>query len=322
MDVRFRMTRRALLAGGVAALAGGVAAQEPFPNKPITLVVSLQAGSGSDLACRLVAEQLGRRLNVAVVVENLPGAGGVVGAAKVFNAKPDGHVLGAFNNGLVCLVPNLPTRPPFAIDELAPISMIADLPSVLVVPGAAAWRTLAEFVAASKAGGRSFSYGSVGMGSPQHIAMEQLKLATGADLLHVPYRGGPQAVADVVAGQIQATWISIPVAAGFIKSGQLRALAVGGGARSPTLPGVPTLKEAGVAEFEYVPWIGLYAPPKTPSSVVAMLDKHVQEILHEPGNIARLVAAGLDARPMGAAEFEQRGAAERRDMAAVVKRIG
>ncbi|MDO9405079.1 MAG: tripartite tricarboxylate transporter substrate binding protein [Polaromonas sp.] len=285
------------------------------------MIVSLQAGSGSDLACRLVAESLGRRLNTQVVVENLPGAGGVVGAAKLFNARPDGYTLGALNNGLVCLVPNLPGRPPFAIEDLAPVSMVADLPSVLVITGTATTRTLAEFVAASKVEGSKYSYGSVGMGSPQHIAMEQLKLATGANMLHVPYRGGPQAVADVVAGQIQATWIAIPVAAQFIKTGQLRALAVGGPARSAALPEVPTLKEAGVTTFEYVPWIGLYAPPKTPSSLASLLNTHIQEVLSAPDTRAKLVAAGLEARPMSPVQFEQRAVSERRAMADVVKRI-
>lgn len=324
MNDEYKLNRRAFGTAAAATLAApqAWAADDPFPTKLISLVVSLQAGSGSDLACRLVGEHLSRRLNSAVVVENAPGAGGVVGAAKVFNAKPDGYTLGALNNGLVCLVPNLPDRPSFAIEDMVPVAMLADLPSVLVIPGTSTSRTLAEFVAASKVEGSKVAYGSVGMGSPQHIAMEQLKLSTSAKMLHVPYRGGPQAVADVVAGQIQATWIAIPVAAPFIKNGQLRAMAVGGPGRSPTLPEVPTLREAGVTDFEYVPWIGLYAPPKTPSSVVGLLNKHIQDILVSPDVRARLSAAGLEAKPMGVAQFEQRGVSERRAMADVVKRIG
>ncbi|AZG09958.1 tripartite tricarboxylate transporter substrate binding protein [Pigmentiphaga sp. H8] len=294
-------------------------ADEPFPSKPITVIVSLQAGSASDIATRVVAGELSKRLGVKVIVENLPGAGGVLGASRLHGAKPDGYTLAALNNGLITFVPNLPDRPSFDIGTLAAVSMIAELPSVLVVPAALPASTLREFVDYSRQHPGKLSYGSVGMGSPQHIAMEMLKSATGADLLHVPYRGGPQAVADVVSGQIQATWIAVSVAVPFIKTGQLRPLAVGGGTRSPQLPDTPTLKEAGVREFEYVPWVGLYAPPNTPAPVLRVLSEAVQGVLDQKASRDQIAGYGLRARASSPAELQQVGQTERGEMAAVIE---
>jgi len=294
-------------------------AAEAFPSKPITVIVSLQAGSASDIATRVVANDLSKKLGVKVIVENLPGAGGVLGAARLHSAKPDGYTLAALNNGLITFVPNLPDRPSFDIGTLSAVSMIAELPSVLVVPAALPVSTLQAFVDYSRRHPGKLSYGSVGMGSPQHIAMEMLKSATGADLLHVPYRGGPQAVADVVSGQIQATWIAVSVAVPFIKTGQLRALAVGGGERSPQLPDTPTLKEAGVAEFEYVPWVGMYAPPHTPAPVLRKLSEAVREVLGRKASRDQIAGYGLRAKGSTPAELQQLGESERREMAAVIE---
>jgi tripartite-type tricarboxylate transporter receptor subunit TctC len=319
---RRRFLRQAAGAAALPAFASRWAqAQAAFPNRPIALAVSLQAGSGSDVASRVVADSIGRRLGAAFVVENVPGAGGVVGASKVFNAAPDGYTIGALNNGLICVVPNLKDKPAFDVGALTPVSMIADLPSVMVVPSALPVKTLADFVAYSKANAGKLSYGSVGMGSPQHLAMEMLKNSTGADLLHVPYRGGPQTVTDVVAGQIHATWIAIPVAAPFIKSGQLRGLAVGGAARSAVIPQVPTLKEGGVRDFEYLPWIAFYGPPKLPEAITKKLHAAIQEALAEPAVIEKLSGAGLEARPMPLPAFEKLGVSERAEMAKVIQKL-
>lgn len=315
--------RQAMLA--LLSLAAWPAAQsiaaDGYPARPISLVVSLQAGSGSDVASRRVAERMAARLGVPVPVENVPGAGGVVGASKVFNARPDGRTIGALNNGLVCLVPNLKDRPAFDIGQLTPIGMVAELPSVLVVSPGLPVQTLAELSALSHRKPGSLSYGSVGMGSPQHVAMEMLKKSTGADLLHVPYKGGPQSVADVVAGQIAAAWIAIPVAMPFVKAGQLKAIAVGGRSRSPQFPTVPTLREAGVADFIYLPWIGFFGPPGLPEPMRTTLHAALQEALRDPATSTALAASGLDVRPMSVAEFTQRCAAERHEMAAVLRQL-
>lgn len=292
-----------------------------YPSKPIAVMVSLQAGSGSDLASRRVAEHMSGGLNVPLVVENAPGAGGVVGASRLFNTKPDGYMIGALNNGLICIVPNLESRPPFDIERLTPIGMVAWLPSVLVVSAALPARTMAELTALSRSKPGSLSYGSVGVGSPQHLAMERLKKSTGLDMLHVPYRGGPQSVADVVAGQIAATWIAISVAAPFIRSGQLRPIAVGGTARSAQLPDVPTLAESGVRDFSYLPWIGFFGPPALPESIAAALHGKLQQALRDKNVSSALAAAGLEAAPMEAAEFVRRCDAERREMAEVIDQL-
>lgn len=294
-------------------------ANEAFPKKPITLIVSLQVGSASDIASRVVADKLSSKLGVPVVVENLPGAGGILGASKLNSSKPDGYTIAALNNGLITLVPNLPQKPSFEIDALTPVSMISELPSVLVVTGNFPVKTLKDFVSYSKENPGKLSYGSVGMGSPQHIAMEMLKLATGADLLHVPYRGGPQAVSDVVSGQIQATWIAISVAVPFIKTGQLRALAIGGDKRSAELPDTPTLREAGVSQFEYVPWVAFYAPPNTPNQIVQKLSSAIQDILGQKAIKQKIAGYGLDALGSTSASLGQQGARERQLMSSVIK---
>lgn len=292
-----------------------------YPDKPISVVVSLQAGSASDFASRRVAEYMSGRLGVALVVENAPGAGGVVGASRLFNTHPDGYAIGALNNGLICIVPNLKNKPAFDIEQLTPIGMVAWLPSVLVVSTALPAQTLAELTALSRSKPGALTYGSVGVGSPQHLAMEMLKKSTGLDILHVPYRGGPQSVADVVAGQISATWIAISVAAPFIKSGQLKPIAVGGTARSSQLPAVPTLAESGVTDFTYLPWIGFFGPPALPEAIATALHATLQDALHDGSVSAALAAAGLEAAPMAAPAFAQRCRAERREMAAVIDRL-
>lgn len=322
--INLGVTRRAVL--GAAAFSAGLgplraATQEPYPGRAVSLLVALQAGSASDVASRLVSDRLGNAWRQPVVVENLPGAGGVLGATRLFNAKPDGYTLGALNNGVVCVLPHLASRPPQDFTQLEPVAMIADLPSVLVVGESVPARSLPEFLdLARRSPGRLF-YGSPGVGSPQHIAMEMLNEAAGVNLVHVPFKGGPQAVNDVVGGQVHATWIAIPVAAGFIKSGQLRALATGGTRRSSLLPDIPTLREGGVTGFEYLPWMGFFAPPRTPRDVVLRLNKAVQEVLAQPAVSQQLLASGVEARPMQVEPFSRRVKSERAAMVPVVKRL-
>jgi tripartite-type tricarboxylate transporter receptor subunit TctC len=306
----------------LAAAPFAARAQSAFPSKPINLIISLQAGSGSDVAGRLLAEKLSAKFGVAVIVENQPGAGGIVGAVKLMNAAPDGYTIGALNNGLMTLVPNLPEKMPLdPKTAFVPVGMLAELDSAMVIPNAFPARNLREFVAYSKSHPGQLSYGSTGLGSPQHIAMEMLKASTGANLLHVPYKGGPQSVADAVAGRIQAVWNAIPVLQGFIKSGQLRALVVGGAARSPLLPDVPTLAEAGVTDFTYVPWVGIYAPAGTPTPIISTLNSAMQEILKDPQNRARLLALGLETAPSSSDQLGARGNNERAQMANIVPKL-
>lgn len=315
-------TRRSVLIGAAGAVAGpGRAAGPVYPSKPLSVLVALQAGSASDIASRIVGESLARRMGQAVVIENLPGAAGLIGASKLFNSRPDGYTFAALNNGLVCLVPNLPSKPTFDISALTPVSMIANLPSVLIVPSSLPVESLTDLVQLSKREPERLAYGSVGNASPQHVAMEMLKRATGAKMLHVPYKGGPQAVSELVASQIQAIWIAISVALPFLKAGKVRALATGERRRSHLLPSVPTLQEAGVSTFAYEPWLGLYAPPRTPEPLVRRVHGELQEILREPELGLRYAAAGLEPVQMEHAAFAQRNHAERIEMAAVVKQL-
>lgn len=325
MDPATTIDRRRALLGTAALLAGWspLARTQPgaYPSRPITLVVALQAGSASDIASRKVAERMSKRLGTPVVVENMPGAGGRLGVQRVLNAPPDGYLIAALNNGVVSLLPNLRERPLFDVARLEPVAGVVELPSVLVVPGTLEVRSLGEWIAQSKAPSSRFMYASVGVGSPQHVAMELLKSSTGAKLTHVPYKGGPQAVVDTVNGTVQGTWIAIPVAAPFVKSGQLKPLAVGSAERSEFLPGVPTLREAGVPDFEYVPWLGFYAPPATPRAIIDTLNAAVQEALRDPAEARSLLELGVVPKPCTADDLRRRAEQERQQMAAAVKRL-
>ena len=299
-------TRRAALVGASAlALASGARAQN-YPSKPIRLVVPYSPGGGADTTARLIAPKLQEALGETVVVENRPGAGGVIGDETVAKAAPDGHTLliGAFAHAVnPALLPRMPFRTP---EDFAPISLLVTVPELLVITPSHPARSVAELVAMAKAQPGKLFYASSGNGSAQHLAAELFKLRTGTDIGHVPYKGGGLAVADVAAGHVPFYFGNMSAALPQARASRVRALAVTSAERSPAAPDVPTIAEAGVKDCEISEWNALLAPAATPAAVLARLHAEVAKIMRLPDikeKFADLGASAIGSTPAELAAF-------------------
>jgi tripartite-type tricarboxylate transporter receptor subunit TctC len=308
---------------GTVFMAASAASQTTYPTRVVTLIVPLQAGTASDLVGRVLAEKVGGKLGKQIVVENITGGGGGVGAQRVAKSEPDGYTLGAFNNGVHTILPHMSTRLQFEpTRDFAPITLLAGFPSVLIVNRDLPATSLKDLIALAKQSPGKLNYASVGVGSPQHIAMEQLKADAGIDMTHVPYRGGAQATQAISTGEVNAFWIATSVALPFIQAGAVRAIAVGERERTKTLPDVPTVAESGLPEYEYSPVLALFAPTGTPSDILSLLHREFTDALRQPDVIKRLQAAGLEPRTSSPAELQKWLQTESVRMAPVVKRVG
>lgn len=250
-----------------------------WPDQPIRLIVPYTPAGGPDMIARFVGDRLAARLGQPVVVENLPGASGSIGSQVVARAKPDGYTIMSQVNTLVMnpsLYKNLPYDP---VTDFAPIGLTAWGSLVLVAHPDQAPDTLAEFIAAARAAPRTIYYGSPGVGTPHHLSMALVETESAIELVHVPYKGSAGAVQDLLGGQIPYMFLPVHVAATYIKSGKLKALAVGSAKRHPLLPDVPTLIEQGLNGADVDMWYGLFAPKDTPPEIVARLDKELAGIL-------------------------------------------
>ncbi|MFN3656341.1 MAG: Bug family tripartite tricarboxylate transporter substrate binding protein [Pseudolabrys sp.] len=315
-------TRRLALALCAALVALPAAAQD-YPSRAITMVVPLQAGTASDLVARVVAQNVTARTGKQIVIENVTGGGGGIGAQRVARATPDGYTIGAFNNGVHTILPATGMKLGFdPFTDFAPVTLLARFPSVLIVSPKLPVNSLKELIDLAKKDPGKLTYASVGVGSPQHLAMEQLKADGGFDLLHVPYRGGAQATQAVSTGEVHAFWIATSVALPFIQAKTVRALAVGDRVRTKTLPDVPTVDEAGVKGYEYMPTLALFAPKATPPAALAWLHKEFTASLKDPEVIKRLEAAGLEAKISTGEQLQASLSDEAKRMAPLVKKLG
>ena len=301
-----RPTRRAALVGASALMVSrGVRAQS-FPSKPIRLVVPYSPGGGADTTARLIAPKLQEALGETVVVENRPGAGGVIGDETVAKAAPDGHTLliGAFAHAVnPSLLPKMPFRTP---EDFAPISLLVTVPELLVITPSHPAKSVAELVAMAKAQPGKLFYASSGNGSAQHLAAELFKLRTGTDIGHVPYKGGGLAVADVAAGHVPFYFGNMSAALPQARGNRVRALAITSAERSPAAPDVPTIAEAGVKDCEISEWNALLAPAGTPAAVLARLHAEVAKIMRLPDikeKFADLGASAIGSTPAELAAF-------------------
>jgi tripartite-type tricarboxylate transporter receptor subunit TctC len=289
-------------------------AQQAYPDHPPHLIVPFTPGGSTDVLARGIGQELDRAWNQAVVIENIPGAGGSVGAEKVAKAPADGYTLLMGHIGTLAINPSLYPRLGYQpLRSFAPVAWVARVPNVLVVHSSVPARTLAELVALAKARPGQLAYGSGGNGSAAHIAMEYLKLQTGASLLHIPYRGTAPAVNDLLAGQLQALFTGAPALLPHIKAGKLRALAVSSPRRIALLPDVPTVAESGVAgtrDFEADQWYGVVAPAGTPAGIVSMLNQQINRSLDSADVRTRLAAEGAEATPATPQAFGQLIASE------------
>jgi tripartite-type tricarboxylate transporter receptor subunit TctC len=320
------MRRRELLAGlsGVALAGAGTAqAQANWPNRPIHLVVPFTPGGSTDILARSIGLELTKAWGQPVVIDNVPGAGGSIGADKVAKAPADGYTLLMGHIGTLAVTPSIyPSLPYDPVKSFAPVAWVARVPNVLAVHPSVPARTLAELLALARSQPGRLNYGSGGNGSAAHIAMEYLKLRSKTFMVHVPYRGTSPAVNDLIAGQIQLIFTGAPAVMPFVKSGRLRALAVSSPKRLPSLPDLPTVAESGgkeMAGFEADQWYGVVAPAGTPREIVVKLNAQINASLNSPELSARLQAEGAQATPTTPEVFGKLIAAEIERWRPVVK---
>lgn len=292
-----RRLRRGILAlAGAAALTAALPghAQGSYPNRPIRMIVPLAAGSAVDVAARILAQKMSAGMGQGIVVENLVGASGIIGASQVAKAAPDGYTIGGFNDSILTMVPPLNPNTPFnPLTDFAHISQVATIEFSVAVAANSPYKTAADLVAAAKANPGRVSYASGGNGSPQHFGGALFASHTGVDLKHVPYRGASQAAQDVAGGQVDVTFQGIATVSALAKGGKLRLIGVMAPTRHAEYPDVPTLAEQGIKGFDYSTWFGLTAPAGTPKEIVARLHREAMKALQDPDLQARYAALGL-----------------------------
>jgi tripartite-type tricarboxylate transporter receptor subunit TctC len=270
---------------------------QPWPNKPVRVVVAFTAGGTTDVLARAVGQQLQEKFKQPFVIDNKPGAGGNLGTELVVRAAPDGYTLIVNTVGPSTVNPTLYAKLPFnAMTDLVPIVQIADVPNVLVVHPSMPAKTIDEFVAHAKAQSGKLNYSSTGIGTSSHLSSFMLAKRAGFEATHVPYKGA-EALRDLMAGRIQFMFATIPSVKQHIDAGTLRALAVTSLKRSRSMPEVPTVDERGFPGFEAGSWMGYFGPKGTPPEVVTALNKAVNDIINAPGLQSQLIKEGAD--PVG-----------------------
>ena len=272
-----------------------IAPAQEYPNKPIKLITPYPPGGPTDVLARAVSQKLSERLGQPIIIDNRPGASGMIGADLVAKAAPDGYTLLA-NASIHVINPSLYKTPPYdAIKDFAPVGQIAEVPLVLVVSPALGVKTVKELIAKAKT--TPLNFASSGNGSAPHLAGEGFKIATGADMLHIPYKGSGPAITDLMGGQVNLMFDSLPSSMPYIKSGRIIAIAVTTKTRTGALPNVPTVAESGVPGFDVSTWYGIWAPAATPSAIVHRVSADLAAVVRTPEVRARL--AELGAEPVG-----------------------
>jgi tripartite-type tricarboxylate transporter receptor subunit TctC len=269
-------------------------AQEAYPSRPVRFILPFPPGGGTDILGRVISERLAASLGQPVVTENRGGAGGNVGAEAAAHSAPDGYTI-------VLVAPSLAISPSLysklnydPVKDLAPISLVATVPNVMITNPSVEAKNLQEFIALARARPGAMNFGSGGAGTSNHLAGELFNIVTGAKLVHVPYKGVNLAMQGVLAGEIQLVFIGIPAALPHIKAGKLRALALVAPQRSPALPEVPTAAEAGLKDFEVTTWYGVMTPAGTPRPIVSRLNAELVKIMHMPDVKERLAGMATD----------------------------
>jgi len=276
---------------------------QPYPTRPVRMLVPFAAGGTVDIVARLVGAKLAEALGQPFVVENRSGAAGTIATALLAKSPGDGYTLMTMHQGLAfnaALYSNLPYD---TMRDLAPIAYLGATPNVLVVTDALPVKTLREFLYYARRNPGRIAYGSGGVGSAGHLPVELLQSLTGTRFTHVPYKGSGPALTDLVGGQIQAMLATMPAAMPFVKSGKVRAIATSGAQRSPALPELPTIEEAGVPGYEYMPWYGLFGPATLPKTLADRLHQAAANALAEADLRERLAQQGLEHRETTREQF-------------------
>ena len=305
-----------LQASDHAAFAAG------YPTKPVTLIVPFSPGSATDVVARIVSQQFEKQFRQPCIVDNRAGAGGTVGAAAVAAAPPDGHTLLVHSTGHVANAALYPKLKYDTMQDFVPVCLLAAVPNVIVVTAASGMSSIRQLVERGKSQPNALTYASAGNGSGSHIGAEKFRVAAGFESVHVPYKGAAPALNDLLGGRID--WLVAPVgtALPFIREGRLVALAVQTPRRTPLLPNVPTTLDSGYPDSDYDFWIGLFAPARTPASVVAQLHAGTTAWLQDASVQARLRDAGAETVALGQREFAAQVQRESAAVSAFIKRHG
>jgi tripartite-type tricarboxylate transporter receptor subunit TctC len=318
-----RRALKRIVAGLGAAVLTAVASAQGYPERPVRIILGVPAGGTPDLLARTVIPGMSELLGQPLVVDNRGGAGGRIGAELTAHAAPDGYTLFMTSPGALVIAPHITQGLAYdPLKDFAPISLIATGPFLLLVHPSVAAKSVKELIALDKAAPGKLNYASSGSGTPNHMAMELFKSMTGVQLVHVPYKGAPQAVTDILGGRIGATMNSIGPVLAHVKAGKLRPLGISSTKRSPQLPDVPTIAESGVPGYESGSWMGLLAPVKVPPKILARLGEAAVKTVHAPDTHARLEAIG--AVPVGNSpkEFAAQIRREYEQSAKIVKTAG
>ena len=289
---------RRLAAQFLAALAFALPfcapAQSSYPDKPIRFIVPYPPGGGTDVIARIVQDRFAQILGQPIIIDNRGGAAGSLGTDIAAKSAPDGYTV-LFTLSSHTINPAIYTKLPFdTVKDFLPVGTVASLPQILVANMQFPANSVAELTAMARSKPDALSFASVGNGSPGHLAGEMYNLRTGTRITHIPDRGGGPAVTDVMGGQVPLLWVSIPAAAQFVKQGRLKALAVSTTKRSTAFPDVPTMQEAGVADFEVDSWYAMFVPAKTPKSIVDKLNAALNQIVREPAIKEKLLQQGSE----------------------------
>jgi len=293
-----------LVLAAILALAPLAAAAQAFPSKPIRIIVPFTPGSATDTMARPVAEKLAAAFGQQVLVENRPGAGGTIGAGMLAKSPPDGYTLAVVSTGHVVNPVLYSSLPYDTLKDFSAVSPLAGQPSVLVVSPALGVKTVKDLVALAKAKPGQLNYATAGVGSAAHISAEKFRMAAGIDAVHVPFKGSPESITETMGGRTQYTWTPLSTAVGQIRSGQLLALAVSTAQRSPALPDVPTIAEAGFPRGVFNFWVGMLAPANTPREILLRLNAEVQRALHTADMKERLATLGSEPMAMTPEQFD------------------
>jgi tripartite-type tricarboxylate transporter receptor subunit TctC len=309
-------------ASAMTLAAASAALAQTYPDRPIRVIVGVPAGGTPDVMARMVTTGMSKVLGQALVMDNRGGAGGLIGTEIAAKAAPDGYTLLVSSPGPLAILPHMQKIAYDPQQDFVPIGLIASNPFLLITHPSVPAKTLKELLALAKAQPGKLNYASAGNGAANHLAMELFKTMAGVNITHVPYKGAPQAVSDVLAGHMNMMFNSIPPVLAHIKAERIRALGVGGAKRAAQLPDVPTIAEAGVPEYEAITWFGMLAPAKTPKPVLAKVSDAFAKTINSPEVRAALENQGADPGYANAQEF---GALIRRDLqkyAKVVKTSG
>ncbi|MDB5892121.1 MAG: hypothetical protein JWP47_2952 [Polaromonas sp.] len=286
------------------ACASAVQSQSAYPAKQIKMIIPLAAGSAVDNAARVLAQKMSQGLGQPIVIENLAGSSGLIGADRVAKAAPDGYTIGGFNDSVLTMVPHIYPRAPWnALTDFDPLSLVATIEWGLIVKTDSPHKTVADFIAAAKAAPGKMSYGSGGSGSPQHIAMALFNASAGINSLHVPYKGATPAAVAVASGEVDAAFQGLGTVTSLIQGGKVRLLAVSSTKRLPQYPTVPTVDELGLKNFFFNSWFAMVLPAGVPKEISDRLNAEVRSALADPETRDKMIAQGVTLRGSTAAEL-------------------